>query len=111
MGWWQDFKKFWNFIWYGKSIYSYLAFFVFAIVVLNVAYPAFLFVLSNTVGINDIVAVVSGSMVHDDSTPQTHYAYLENLGYSTSEISSFPYSNGLYPGDLLFVWKRTPENI
>jgi signal peptidase I len=107
----DELKKFWRFIWHGDSIWSYIAFFAFAIVVLNVVYPIIISVLSLTIGINDIVAVISGSMVHDASISETHYAYLQNIGISAEEIASFPYNNGLNPGDLMLVWKREPEDI
>ncbi|MBR9679175.1 MAG: signal peptidase I [Nanoarchaeota archaeon] len=112
MGLQKDLKNFWNFIWHGKSIYSYITFFIFSIVILNIVYPAFLFLLSNTIGINDIVAVVSGSMIHDSTTERTHYTYLQQeLGIPLREINAFPYDNGLNPGDLMLVWKKNPEDI
>ena len=107
----KDLKNFWNFIWHGTSIYSYVAFFIFAIVVLNVVYPLFLFLLSHTVGINDVVAVVTGSMVHDASVSQTYYAYMQELGFTPQQLQSFPHNNGLNMGDLLLVWKKKPEEI
>lgn len=107
----EDLKKFWNFLWYGKSIYSYIAFFVFAIIVMNVGYPLTLSITSRVIGVNDVVAVVSGSMVHDAGTELTHYAYLQELGLGIEEIKSFPYNNGLNPGDLLLVWNREPSEI
>ena len=111
MGLKKDLKNFWNFLWHGKSIYSYVTFFIFSIIILNIVYPAFLFLLSNTIGVNDIVAVVSGSMVHDSTTEQTYHAYLQALNISSETINSFPYNNGLNPGDLMLVWKKNPEEI
>ncbi len=107
----KELKKFWHFLWYGNSVNSYIAFFIFAIAILNIAYPIAMSILSHTVGISDVVAIVSGSMVHDSSTPQTYNAFMENMGFNQSQIASFPYSNGLNPGDLMFVWKEAAQNI
>ena len=107
----KELKKFWQFMWHGDSVYSYVVFFIFAIVVLNIAYPIVISFLSVTVGINDVVAVISGSMVHDATINDTHYAYLENLGMSFEQVNAFPYNNGLNPGDLMLVWKTEPEEI
>jgi len=51
-----------------------------------------------------VVAVVSGSMVHDSSTPANHYQWLENnMGYSRSEIDSWPIKDGFLIGDLPII--------
>ena len=51
-----------------------------------------------------VVAVVSGSMVHDSSTPIVYYQWLEaNLNYSQSYINSWPVKNGFNIGDLPII--------
>jgi len=50
------------------------------------------------------VAILSGSMVHDDTTEASHYTWLEqNLGYNRSYINSWPCSNGFLIGDLAII--------
>jgi signal peptidase len=56
-----------------------------------------------------IVAVMTGSMVHDATTHYRHYQFLgENFGYTEEEINSWPIKNGFRPGDVLII-KGIPE--
>jgi len=51
-----------------------------------------------------VVAVVSGSMTHDGTTEQVHYAWLkENLDYNHSVVDSWPIKDGFLIGDLPIV--------
>ena len=51
-----------------------------------------------------VVAVVSRSMTHDETTPLVHYMWLEqNLNLTREEIDSWPLSNGFRRGDILVV--------
>jgi len=51
-----------------------------------------------------VVAVVSGSMVHDSSTETVHYQWLQdNLGYNRSYIDSWPVKDGFLIGDLPII--------
>jgi signal peptidase I len=51
-----------------------------------------------------VVAVVSGSMVHDSSTATVYYAWMEdNLGYNKSYIDSWPVKDGFNIGDLPII--------
>ena len=57
-----------------------------------------------------IVAVMTGSMVHDISTTRVHYNYLEdNFNYTKEEIDSWPIKNGFRPGDVLII-KGVPQD-
>ena len=57
-----------------------------------------------------IVAVMTGSMVHDVNTPYHHYQFLEqNFDYTKEEIDSWPIKNGFNPGDVLII-KGVPED-
>ncbi|NCO96870.1 MAG: signal peptidase I [Candidatus Aenigmarchaeota archaeon] len=57
-----------------------------------------------------IVAVMSGSMVHDATTPYRHYQFLEeNFNYSKEEIDSWQIKNGFRPGDVLII-KGIPQD-
>lgn len=51
-----------------------------------------------------VVAVVSESMTHDETTEYRHYKYLEGeFGYTREEIDSWPLKNGFRKGDVLVV--------
>lgn len=51
-----------------------------------------------------VVAVVSGSMIHDSSTPIVFYKWLEdNMGYNKTYIDSWPIQNGFNIGDLPII--------
>jgi signal peptidase I len=50
-----------------------------------------------------LVAVMSGSMVHDSTTETVHYGYLIGMGFSRSEILGFPLSSGFSKGDVLVI--------
>jgi signal peptidase I len=51
-----------------------------------------------------VVAVVSGSMVHDSSTAIVHYKWLQdNLGYNKSYVDSWPVKDGFNIGDLPII--------
>jgi len=51
-----------------------------------------------------VVAVVSSSMTHDESTERVHYQWLEeNLDYNRSYIDSWPIRDGFLIGDLPIV--------
>jgi len=51
-----------------------------------------------------VVAVVSGSMVHDETTAITYYQWLEKeYGYNKTYIDSWPINNGFLIGDMPVV--------
>jgi len=51
-----------------------------------------------------LVAVVSRSMLHDETTPVVHYKWLkENLGINRNIADSWPLAKGFDRGDLLIV--------
>jgi signal peptidase len=51
-----------------------------------------------------VVAVVSGSMVHDSSTETVYYKWLQdNMGYNRSYIDSWPVKDGFNIGDLPII--------
>lgn len=51
-----------------------------------------------------IVAVMTGSMVHDATTPYNHYQFLENnFNYTKEQIDKWPIKNGFRPGDVLLI--------
>lgn len=51
-----------------------------------------------------VVAVVTSSMQHDETTELTHYQWLENnVGYKRNYIDSWPLPNGFSIGDMPIV--------
>jgi len=59
-----------------------------------------------------IVAVMTGSMVHDSTTNYRHYQFLkDNFGYSKDFIDSWPIKNGFRPGDVLIIKGIPAEEI
>ncbi len=94
-------RKFFKWLWHGKSISSYIAFIVVAYFLLKfVAFPLFLL----TFGLNDVVAVLSGSMIHNAGTIElTFNEWLEFYDFNESDYHSWPFSNGLNIGDVITV--------
>ncbi|MDD5417745.1 MAG: signal peptidase I [Candidatus Nanoarchaeia archaeon] len=100
-------KKAWNFIWHGKGWKSWLAFLVFALVFVNIAYPLFIQFLG-LFGVADLFAVVSESMVHNKDSITSYSIWLENNNLNST---SWDFQNGLYPGEVAVIMKVDPEEI
>jgi len=82
--------------WFGYIFYAALGIFVAFLVNLTLALA-----LSTDL---PVVAVVSGSMVHDHLTEINHYRWLqEHFGYNRSYIDSWPFPNGFGVGDLPII--------
>lgn len=59
-----------------------------------------------------IVAVVSDSMTHDDTTQVRHYQFLQDrYGYTTEQINSWSLKNGFLKGDVLVVKGVEKEDL
>ena len=59
-----------------------------------------------------VVAVISGSMTHDSTTPVVFYQWLEqNLGYNQTYIDSWPIHDGFLIGDLPIIEGATSYNV
>lgn len=59
-----------------------------------------------------VVAVVTSSMQHDDSTEINHYQWLEKkFGYNRSYIDSWSIANGFSVGDMPIVQGSSDYNI
>lgn len=102
----EGIKRAWNFLWHGKSVWSYIAFVIVSFLLLKyVLYPGFLFVL----GWEDMVAVLSGSMHHGDGINSTYYSWLEAQGYTNYD--DWIFQNGLNIGDVVVVVQAPPEEI
>lgn len=85
--------------WWGNILLGFLAAVIFYYVILTNVLS------SNT----PVVAVVSGSMEHDESLESDHYSWLEkNMGYDRDYVNSWPVRNGFNVGDMPVV--RGKEN-
>jgi hypothetical protein len=90
--------------WFGYVVYGALG--IFFAFLLN---QALALALSSDL---PVVAVVTGSMVHDGTTAVNHYKWLEkNLGYNNSYIDSWPISNGFLIGDMPVVQGSNEYNV
>jgi len=59
-----------------------------------------------------VVAVISSSMTHDNTTPIVFYQWLENnMGYNESYINSWPVHNGFVIGDLPIIQGEPKYNV
>jgi len=120
-------KKFWEFIWKGESIWSFLAFLLFAFLMVKfVIYPTLNLVMATS---HPIVAVISGSMDHGldkngylCGSKASNYTnslsnywdfcglWYENIGISYDEFSNYPFKNGFSKGDVLIVRGVSPKD-
>ena len=90
----QKLKKILNEGWTGMLFYSFLG-------------VVFAFLLSQALALalstdTPVVAVLSASMQHDNPQ-QTFYGWLENMGYTKSEIDSWSIPTGFLVGDMPIV--------
>jgi len=117
----MDFKailrKIWFFIWEDNSIWSWIVNILLAFVIIKfLVYPGLGLVLGTS---HPIVAVVSGSMEHPESSfddwwireCQDHKQkdIYSKYGISKSVFLGFDYTNGFNKGDIMLL--RSPENI
>lgn len=93
----------------GESVYSILLYIV-------ILYVVFVYVALPSVyaftPVSYISAVVSGSMVHQE--PQinsTYYGWLESHGFNMSQVSAWPFPNGISIGSLAVAYKVPPSQI
>ncbi|HOI18485.1 MAG TPA: signal peptidase I [Candidatus Woesearchaeota archaeon] len=113
-------KIIWNFIWKGESIWSFLAFLLFAFIVVKfLVYPTLNLAMATT---HPIVAVISGSMDHGidkngylcgskvndyQKSLQNYWEvcglWYEKNGISFSEFETYPFKNGFSKGDVLII--------
>ena len=98
-------KRAYVFLWEEDSPQSYIAFIIVSYLLLKfVIYPGFLFIL----GWQDVVSVLSSSMVHTGDINTTHYSWLDSRGI---DYGSFPFQKGLNPGDAVVVVRTDDINV
>ena len=117
----MDFKRFlkkiWNFIWHDNSIWSWLVNFVLAFLIIKfIVYPGLGFLLGTQA---PIVAVVSGSMEHQNSFNDWWFkesccdescslsaiqsVFYQKLNISFDQFKEFSFKNGFNKGDIMFL--------
>ena len=105
-------KKTWHFIWVEDSLASWLVNIILAFVLIKfIIYPALGFALNTNY---PIVAVVSGSMEHDDNFDifwEQNSNFYENFNITKQDFLEYKFSNGFNKGDIMILKGREPENI
>jgi len=120
-------RKVWHFFWHEDSVASWIVNLVVAFVVIKYAlYP----VLGLLFGTSfPIVAVISESMEHglsnnlicgqqfeemkesfDNYWDLCGYWY-EGKGITKEQFESFPFQNGFNKGDVIILWRASPQNL
>ncbi len=106
----KSLKKFWDFLWHGESVWSYLAFIIFSFITLSILYQLFLFFLG-FFGVEDLFVVITGSMLHSGDIESPYYEWMELHGFNRSQLDSWIFSDGLNLGDLMVIMKVNPEEL
>ena len=129
----RDFlKRAWHFLWHDESLLSYVVLlFLSILLVVYIIYPLLGLFMNTSL---PVVAIVSGSMEHGVSadgnicgnTPQRDYSgrmnlddwwnycgnyYEEEFLISKDDFLGFPYSGGMYIGDVVFLRGVDGEDI
>ncbi len=58
-----------------------------------------------------LVAVMSGSMVHDETAQYNYYQWMQSRNFTLDGLSEFPIPDGFNKGDVLVVVKAKPEEL
>ncbi|MBI4448302.1 signal peptidase I [Candidatus Woesearchaeota archaeon] len=103
--------KLWHFIWEEDSIESWIVNIILAFVIVKfLIYPGLGFLLGTSY---PVVAVVSGSMEHDnipfDSWWEQNNGWYVSNNFSKEQFISFP--NGFNTGDIMVLKWREPKDI
>lgn len=106
------FHKAWYFIWKDNSLLSWLVNILLAFVLVKfLIYPGLGLLLGTT---HPVVAVVSGSMEHDqsfDSWWEANGGWYDERGITKEEFSRFDFINGFNQGDIMVLRGDEPELI
>ena len=116
-------KKVWYFIWEDDSWASWFFNIIFAFILIKfLVYPGLGFALSTS---HPIVAVVSSSMEHEESSFDAWWAshamcnqksctqqeFYDDFDISKEEFRDFRFRNGFNRGDIMILYGADPENI
>ncbi len=105
-------KKIWYFIWEDDSLLSWIVNVVLAFLLIKfLIYPG----LGLMLGTNyPIVAVISGSMEHDDGFDDwwdSKSNWYEERNITKAQFKEFSFKNGFNKGDIMVLYGKKPENI
>lgn len=106
-------KKVWYFLWEDDSIWSWIANVILAFVIIKfILYPG----LGLLVGTPfPIVAVVSSSMEHDESSFNAWWEakqnWYEQKNITQEDFSTFTFKNGFDKGEIVFIRGKKLQNI
>ena len=97
-------KKFWNFMWNGDSLLSWITFLVFVFVVVRfIFFPT----LSLITGTSLPLAIVESCSMHHgqklDSWWVENGGWYEQRGITKEDFATFPVRNGFTKGDIFFI--------
>lgn len=108
----ENLKKFWNFVWNGDSLLSWVTFIILAVIFIKfIFFPVLSFVTGTAL---PLVIVESCSMYHGenfDSFWDRKGDWYEEQGISKEEFREFRFRNGFNKGDIFFILGVKKENI
>ncbi|MFA5993171.1 MAG: hypothetical protein WC796_05685 [Candidatus Pacearchaeota archaeon] len=97
-------KRFWNFMWNGESIWSWVTFMIVAFIVIRfIFFPTLSFVTGTNL---PIVIVESCSMYHGENFDNwwaTKGNWYTNRNITKEQFQTFKFTNGFTKGDIFFV--------
>jgi len=107
--WW---KKFWWFVWEDESIWSWIVNVLLAFLLIKfIVYPGLGLIFATS---HPIVAVVSGSMTHDEGFDQwwmLNSGFYERFGITKEEFKGYPFRNGFKRGDIMVLFGRSSDKV
>lgn len=100
------FRKIWNFIWHDDSILSWIVNIILALVIVKfLIYPGLGLIFNTNY---PLVAVVSGSMVHDqknfDEWWSVNGKWYEKNNLTKEQFKKFRFKNGFNKGDIMILF-------
>ncbi len=105
-------KKIWYFVWKDDSIWSWLVNVLLAFILVKfVIYPLLGLLLSTSY---PLVAVVSGSMEHDNSFGDwwnSQSSWYTSYGFTEEQVKSWQFHNGFNKGDIMLLYGPKPKSI
>ena len=105
-------KKFWKFVWHDDSVASWIVAFVLAFLIVKfIVYPLIGLAFGTSY---PIVAVVSGSMEHEQSFGQwweLNQEWYEESNIYKEDFENFVFKNGFVKGDIIFLKGSEPKDI
>ncbi len=102
-------KKIWKFIWYDDSLLSWIVNILLAFLIVKfLIYPGLGFALGTT---HPVVAVVSGSMHHDDGFDKWYDEKGDWYNFSKEDMRKWSFSNGFNKGDIMILKKAKDIEI